>query len=367
MVEKSNGVPDKTLSTHDKGMAGLKRKETNKNVISGELYSSARANDAMALAQKKEKEAVVARMRETRRKLKEIKLKKTAPNAEVAQELADLNELSEKKRVNSERRAPEDESRLDRVLEAYAKAKNAREFTNFMLENSDVALTKERAEKEPATMQYLESNFKEQKSGLRYEDLLDALPTEQEYIDKASGWESEQTVKIDKTKIIPSGMMEKEKEDLTNVRGVISGEINNEVKLGNREVNKNVTSRTPKTKAVEIEPKYAKELEIRTKVVKEFTSPLVELLKGMPVMEGTGHLLKERATGAIKLINDTKKYFADKYKMSDEDAHKLLMGEEIKGLFKGGQRLKQRQYKINFNGELYQMWLKEEGKINRKK
>ena len=81
------------------------------------------------------------------------------------------------------------------------------------------------------------------------------------------------------------------------------------------------------------------------KETKEFTSPLTERLKGMSVKEGLDFVAEERAKGIQNSLNKINKYFIDKYKMTDESAHEFLMGEEIKGLFKGKEKKMQKEYK----------------------
>ena len=88
---------------------------------------------------------------------------------------------------------------LDRILEAYEEAETVDKFLDYMLETSDMALTKERAESDPAIAEYLKSNFKEQELGSRYEDFIQALPTEQDFMDKARGFKVEEAVKPEKT------------------------------------------------------------------------------------------------------------------------------------------------------------------------
>lgn len=96
-------------------------------------------------------------------------------------------EISSKYELGKNEVKKEDKPKFDRILEAYEEADTTHNFTKWMLENSDIALTRESVESAPAIEEYLKSNFKEQKSGLEYKDFLDALPTAQEYIDKARG------------------------------------------------------------------------------------------------------------------------------------------------------------------------------------
>lgn len=94
------------------------------------------------------------------------------------------------------------EANLDRIFEAYEEANTVNDFMRFMLKNSDLMLTKERAESDPSIKQHLESKFDEEKTGLRYEDLVQALPSEEDYENNAHGQEVEEA---EKTKKINAG------------------------------------------------------------------------------------------------------------------------------------------------------------------
>ncbi len=152
---------------------------------------------------------------------------------------------------------------LDKILEAYEKANDDHKFMKYMLEASDMLLTKESLKKNPTIEQYLKSKLKEQALTPKYyEGFVRALPSEQDYIDKAHGGEVEETAKPKKTKAIrakkskePSeetavelaGMQElsrqKKAEELEEVRGKIAG-----------------TEESPSSK-VEVDQDYANEIQ----------------------------------------------------------------------------------------------------------
>ena len=106
--------------------------------------------------------------------------------------------------IESEKDEKKEEANLDRIFEAYEEANTVNDFMQFMLKNSDLLLTKERAESDPSIKQYLESKFDEEKTGLRYEDMVQALPSEEDYENNAHGQEVEEAEKTKKTKKIPS-------------------------------------------------------------------------------------------------------------------------------------------------------------------
>ena len=99
--------------------------------------------------------------------------------------------------------------------------------------------------------------------------------------------------------------------------------------------------------------------------IKAEGAPLVEKLKGLTTKESSDYVLRERAVGIQKALDEIAAKYLKKY-LTQDVAHDVLMGEPIKGLFKGGQRRDQEKYKALYNNEVYQKWLKEKGKIGRK-
>ena len=130
------------------------------------------------------------------------------------------------------------EANLDRIFEAYEEANTVNDFVQFMLKHSDLALTKERAESDPSIKQYLESKFDEEKTGLRYEDLVHALPAEEDYENNAHGQEVEEAEKTKKTKKIPSRLPPIQEFGVTEEKpsvGVSVGELRKKLKKSAKE------------------------------------------------------------------------------------------------------------------------------------
>lgn len=431
-------------------------KDTNKLRLSlADRNMARKAKDAVARSAAKAEEKKMEYASKQKRKKKLITSSENVSvsgeiNTDEEIELAEVDMVEEK----------ENDPKLDRILEAYEEADNAGIFTEWMLENSDMALTKESVEKTPAIAKYLESNFQEQKLGVEYTDMLKALPTAQDYIDQARGKETRKTAekkaitwkelkpkeqpeatKLKEVRDVISAVKEKHEEkdpvtvaeeayvkafrehdpgytsnksdkeiadkkpsifaarELKNLyKTMLQARADNEVSI-TPEVRKSISEASRKS-AVEkaelssenietIKNAAQKEEQEFVKASQEFApqpaqaeapqeislnqlseelgevvkteesgQSLTERYNKMPMTEGADKFVEERAAGIIKEINKTQKYFADKYKMSDEEADKFLMGEEIKGLFKGGQRLKQRQYKINHDSPAYKEWLK---------
>lgn len=400
------------------------------------------------------------------------------------------------------------QSELDKTLAAYEKAESATDFANYVLENSDIVLTKEKAQSNPAINEYFKNNFKGEESGLRYQDLIDALPMEGDYVEKAG----RENVKKEAKPAKKRASKEKDAEALKGVRGKIAGEkvvideeyarevgmippekskldedaepyldyqISNyqkekpqvdakrlkevaaeeaqrryvrayreydpsfttnkaddliaitrppflafgagarelknlykkmaqaredaaseaslepqtrealssmakqnvgkealapqsarealkraakedeeSIAPGNRKISPAAEEfvEQPSEEVQEQEAEENQEEQINQK--KEFTSPLIERLKGMSIKEGLDSVLKERASGIEKRLGEISEYFSDKYKMSGEAAHKFLMGNEIKGWFKGKQIQMQQEYKNLFTSSVYKDWLK---------
>lgn len=202
---------------------------------------------------------------------------------------------------------------LDRILEAYEEADDDHKFMEYMLETSDMPLTKESLKKNSTIDQYLKSKLKEQAlEPSYYEGFVRALPTEQDYANKALGREAGESVEPKKTKVMrvkkseePSAEVAKvlaEIRQMNTPKAVVkrrapadlkelpaqAGEVNNENKLGKRVTNKNVVSRVSyeatKSKAVEINPQYANELkaveseEAYVKAYKEYDPRFTEEL-----------------------------------------------------------------------------------------
>ena len=159
---------------------------------------------------------------------------------------ADLIDVQEKPVVSKEaedeeiwgnkEHEKENEGKMKEILTVYEKARTAGDFTSWMLESGGMHLTKEWVEIDPAVGRYLKENFKE-KSGLRLDDLLNALPTAQEYIDKARGREARKTEKRQTVKVIEEKNQKcwKKQEKKIAKTGKTEGEI--------KEYNKNVVSR----------------------------------------------------------------------------------------------------------------------------
>lgn len=160
------------------------KRKVNENIISRDLYKAAKAADEIEVKSED--------IMETEEHPPSSKL----ITSEKAKTISGEINLESKLKKS-------DRAKLDRILEAYEEADSADKFFEFMLENSDIQLTKERVEKDPALAQYLKSNFEEQELGLRYEDLVQALPTEQDYLNNVMG-KVEEAAKPKKVKVIPA-------------------------------------------------------------------------------------------------------------------------------------------------------------------
>lgn len=77
-------------------------------------------------------------------------------------------------------------------------------------------------------------------------------------------------------------------------------------------------------------------------------TPLVKKLSGMSAKEGVEHVSKEVKAGKQKLLDEIAARYLKKFS-SKENAHKFLLGPEVKGWFKGGQRKDQENYKKLYN------------------
>ena len=77
------------------------------------------------------------------------------------------------------------------------------------------------------------------------------------------------------------------------------------------------------------------------------------------ILEDTGKMLMERGGGIHRRVKEIEAFFSKKYGLNSNEARKFLLSAEIKGLFKGGERRRQEEYKGYFKNELYQKFLKE--------
>lgn len=315
-----------------------------------------------------------------------------------------------------------DRAKLDRILEAYEEAENAGKFLEFMLENSDMPLTQERVEKDPALAQYLKSNFEEQELGLRYEDLVQALPTEQDYIDNVMGkveeaaeketemqetFEKAQAAYVKAYREFDPKFTKGKSDDLLAVTrppffafGAKAKELKNlyqamdtarknaASEADEEKIKKNLpvaSSRSldlkrraaleeswyeseegkkemgfePVPRADYIKPQEEK---IKVKMPKTFAELSEGIKSSEKVVDYLGGVIEQQAEGKKKRIDEISRYFMRKNKMSAESVHKFLMGQEIKGLFNGSQRKMQREYKSLYNSPVYKEWLRLKGR-----
>lgn len=116
--------------------------------------------------------------------------------------------------------------------------------------------------------------------------------------------------------------------------------------------------KTPKTEeefwATEAKPSTLETARARVAAMPEANrkraeaAPLAKKLSGMSTKEGVEHVSKEVKAGKQKLLDEIAARYLKKFD-SKENAHKFLMGPEVKGWFKGGQRRDQENYKKLYN------------------
>lgn len=394
--------------------------------------------------------------RKIKEKIKEAKMKYASyevvqpPAEDEAIELAEQDIMVEPEETAELKK--EDKSKLDRILEAYEEADSARIFTDWMLEHGDLPLSAEFLEKNSALAKYLKANFKEQKSGLRYEDLVDALPVQKDYEDKKRGQKPPITAQRQITKMIPPAKPaapkieakitrlkpEEEMEETTGMQdlfkkaqavyvkayrefdpkftenkpddlvavirppwlgfGAKRKELKNLFAAMNR-ARKNLASEEDQTKieanlsaaragfnrsARPLDPERRAALLASAKAEEEATglkrfvdeeswyepvedeTGINSALVRQSKKESAGSFLDDitlrRGEGIRRRLEEISWYFMKKHKMSAESVHKFLMGQEIKGLFKGGQKQMQKEYKALLNNPVYKEWLKLKGK-----
>ena len=89
-----------------------------------------------------------------------------------------------------------------------------------------------------------------------------------------------------------------------------------------------------------------------------FSSPLTRELKNKTVQEGIDTVVEARAEGIKKKLQEIEGYFADKKIDAGKTIRQYLLGEEIRGWFKGEQKRLQQEYKDLYNNPVYQKYLK---------
>ncbi len=145
----------------------------------------------------------------------------------------------------------------------------------------------------------------------------------------------------------------------------VSGEINVKEKRSSpkKSINANIEIEQqhiakPQTKEVVVAPKE------KPRTIGE----IKEFIAGSNAAEVTkfgNELLQKQVENIQKGLDEIVQYFLQKNKDLKGDpvaAHNFLMGEEIKGWFKGKQREQQIKYKELFNRPTYKEWLKKKGK-----
>ncbi|MBP6859406.1 MAG: hypothetical protein KBC69_02165 [Candidatus Magasanikbacteria bacterium] len=97
------------------------------------------------------------------------------------------------------------------------------------------------------------------------------------------------------------------------------------------------------------------------KVKPGFTSPVIENFKrAKTVQEGIASLKEQQVEGIKKRLQEIEVLFADKNPYSKtKTVRQYLLGEDIKGWFKGEQKQLQQEYKNLYNSPTYQEWLKD--------
>lgn len=231
-------------------------KKHSENVISRDLYNAAKASDK-AITEAKERERVKKQVGDVRVRLAKIK------DTKEAEEGLEKRIAGYQKEAEEQEQKQLDSVQLDRVLEAYKKADTVDKFLEYMLETSDLVLTQERAKKDPAIAKYLKSHFKEQELGARYEDFIEALPSEQDYIDKARGKTVREAEVPQKHKKIPEKNEGPSEETLAAIKDARTGidEQGEPAGVEEREIiAKEPSAEKPSSEKVEIDRQYAKEL-----------------------------------------------------------------------------------------------------------
>ena len=259
-------------------------------------------------------------------------------------------EIDTKHKLEKNEATNEDKLKLDRILEAYEEANSASIFTDWMLEHSEIPLTKKSVESASAIKRYLKDNFKEQESGLGYKDLLDALPVAQNYADKKRGNRTEKTAQRQTTKVIPEKRKEIKFEPVPS-SDYLKPPKEQMVKEGG-----------PVSAVLEAARAREKNMPAEARTAAE-NAPLVQELKNKPTKKGIDYVLQERAVGIQNKLDEITAKYLKKY-LTHDVAHDFLMGEPVKGWFKGGQRKDQEKYKDLYNNKVYQIWKKAEGKNN---
>ncbi len=314
------------------------------------------------------------------------------PEEEIELTEKDIEIIEEEKPIELKDLSVKFKAKLDRILEAYEEAQNAQKFMDFMLKVSPMLLTKEEIENNSTINQYLKSNFKEEELGLRYDDFLVALPTKEDYVDHARGGKIEEAVKhAPDTNQIPelhpqSGEISAKERKNRNSDNSNSPKVEIEQRYAKesrlyteakiayvrayREYDPSFTTNKPDDLVAEAKPPFfafgfaAKELKRLYGVMVqagENKGPvsLSEKLKSSPKVDTfLDDITMQRGRGFEKRLLEIKNFFIKKYKMSDVEADKFLLGEEIKGLFKGGQKQMQKEYRSLIDNPAYEKFIK---------
>lgn len=112
---------------------------------------------------------------------------------------------------------------------------------------------------------------------------------------------------------------------------------------------------------------YLRQVQKRSGMNPEFSTPLTKALKGKNIEQALGYLQDKKGRDMERRLSQIEDYFIEKNKIPNDKVHEFLMETDIRGWFKGDQKKLQKEYRALYTNAEYQAWVRQQLQMKKKK